>query len=80
MRHDRPSHAEPERRDHIAAAFGDEPAGAPPRPADADGLGPPRPARARRAARLVGTVEGILLAVILLAVGITVAMAIFNPG
>ena len=80
MRNDRPSHAEPERRTDIGAAFGDHRAGAPPRPADAEGLRAPRPPRARHAARLLGPVEWTLLAVILLAVGVTVAMAIFNPG
>lgn len=79
MRNDRPSHGQPERRNLIGAAFGDDASGAPPTPEDAEGLRAPRPARVRRAARLLGPVEWTLLAVILLAVGVTVAMAIFNP-
>lgn len=63
-------------------------------PADLDGgraEGSPRGAKrprtgwtvacgARRVARRLGPVEWWLLVVILLAVGVTVSMAIFNPG
>jgi hypothetical protein len=73
-------HVEPQHQNDISTAVGGSAPGASPGTPDAQGSRLRRGARARRVSRRLGPVEWGLLAVILLAVGITLAMAIFKPG